>query len=111
MKQFKEFIIEKLIINKNTKVYITKLSQQEQDKIIDELCQYFQCGSSFGGKEYDNRLQIVEKFFHNDIGEYFRRLMLWEDMAEFMNINKNDFKEYVKHNKEELYQTIKDFVL
>lgn len=111
MKDIKDIIIEKLIINKHTKVKHTNLSDDEQNKIIDELCKYFQQGGSFGGNKYDNRLQIVDKFFHKDIAEYFRRLFLWEDMAEFMNIDKKDFIEYVKNYKDDLYEKIKDFVL
>lgn len=112
MKNIKDIIIEKLIINKNTKINKqTNLSDDEQNKIIDELCMYFQQGGTFGGNEYDNRLQIVDKFFHKDIAEYFRRLFLWEDMGEFMNIDKKDFIEYVKNYKDDLYEKIKDFVL
>lgn len=112
MKDIKDTIIEKLIINKNTKINKhTNLSDDEQNKVIDELCIYFQKGGSFGGDKYDTRLQIVDKFFHKDIAEYFRRLFLWEDMAEFMNIDKKDFIDYVKNYKEELYKQIKDFIL
>jgi len=112
MKDIKDIIIEKLIINKNIKINKhTNLSEQEQNKIIDELCMYFQKGGSFGGNEYETRLQIVDKFFHKDISEYFRRLFLWEDMAEFMNIDKKDFIDYIKNYKEEIYEQIKDFVL
>ncbi len=112
MKDIKNIIIEKLIINKNIKINKhTNLSEQEQNKIIDELCMYFQKGGSFGGNKYETRLQIVDKFFHKDISEYFRRLFLWEDMSEFMNIDKNDFIDYVKTYKEEIYEQIKDFVL
>lgn len=112
MKDIKDIIIEKLIINKNTKINKhTNLSDEEQNKVIDELCMYFQKGGSFSGNEYDTRLQIVDKFFHKDIAEYFRRLFLWEDMAEFMNIDKKDLIEYVKNYKEEIYEQIKDFVL
>ena len=108
----KLLITEKLIINKNIKINkYTNLSDDEQNKIIDELCKYFQQGGTFGGNNYDNRLQIVDKFFHKDIAEYFRRLFLWEDMAEFMNIDKKDFIEYVKNYKDEIYKEIKDFVL
>lgn len=105
-------INEKLIINKNTKINKnTNLSDDEQNKIIDELCMYFQTGSSFDGNKYKNRLQIVNKFFHKDIAEYFRRLFLWEYMAESMNIDKKDLIEYVKNYKDDLYEKIKDFVL
>lgn len=107
MKQFKEFIIEKLIINKHTKVYTTKLSQREQDKIVNELCQYFQGGGTYQGKEYENRLQILEKFFDNDIYKFIDQYDIWEDFAEWMNIDDvKEFKNYIKYNKEELYQTI-----
>ena len=37
--------------------------------------------------------------------------ILWEDMAEYIGIDKDDFKTYIKDNKEELYEQIKDFVL
>jgi len=112
MKDIKDIIIEKLIINKNTKINKqTNLSDDEQNKIIDELCMYFQASGTFDGNEYDTRLQIVDKFFHKDIAEYFRRLFLWEDMAEFMNVDKKDLIDYVKNYKEELYEQIKDFVL
>ena len=84
MKDLKDTILEKFVINKHTKVKYTNLSDDKQNKIIDELCMYFQKSGSFGGNKYDNRLQIVDKFFHKDITEYFRRLFLWEDMAEFM---------------------------
>ena len=108
----KLLITEKLIINKNIKINKhTNLSNDEQNKIIDELCKYFQQSGTFGGNNYDNRLQIVDKFFHKDIAEYFRRLFLWEDMAEYIGIDKDDFKTYIKDNKEELYEQIKDFVL
>ena len=112
MKDIKDIIIEKLIINKNIKINKhTNLSDDEQNKIIDELCMYFQQSGSFGGDKYDTRLQIVDKFFHKDIAEYFRRLFLWEDMAEYIGIDKDDFKTYIKDNKEEIYEQIKDFVL
>ena len=112
MKDIKDIITEKLIINKNIKINKqTNLSEQEQNKVIDELCMYFQKGGSFAGNKYDTRLQIVDKFFHKNIAEYFRRLFLWEDMSEFMNIDKKDLMEYVKNYKEELYEQIKDFVL
>lgn len=112
MKDLKDIIIEKLIINKNTKINKqTNLSDNEQNKIIDELCMYFQKRGTIGGNKYDNKLQIVDKFFHKDIAEYFRRSGLWEDMAEYIGIDKDDFKTYIKDNKEELYEQIKDFVL
>ncbi len=107
MKNLKDIILEKLVINKHTKVYITKLSDREQNKIIDELSQYFQGSGSYHGKEYENRLQIVDKFFDNDIYEYINKYDIWEDFAEWMHIDDaEEFKNYIKHNKEELYQTI-----
>ena len=84
MKNLKDIILEKLVINKHTKVYITKLSDREQNKIIDELSQYFQGSGSYHGKEYENRLQIVDKFFDNDIYEYINKYDIWEDFAEWI---------------------------
>ena len=107
MKNLKDIILEKLITNKNTKVYITKLSEKEQNKIIDELSQYFQGGGSYQGKEYENRLQILEKFFDNDIYKFIDQYDIWEDFAEWMHIDDaEEFKNYIKYYKEELYQTI-----
>ena len=112
MKQLNNFINEKLKINKDMKSNTTEIFSKEiQNKILDELCMYFQKGGSFKGDEYSTRLQIVDKFFHKDISEYFRRLFLWEDMAEFMDVDKKDLIEYVKTYKEDLYKEIKDFVL
>ena len=110
MNTINQYITEKLKVNSKTKIS-NYLSKEKEEQIIDELCMYFQKGGSFGGDEYDTRLQIVDKFFHKDIAEYFRRLFLWEDMAEFMNIDKKDFMEYVKNYKDDLYEKIKDFVL
>jgi len=110
MNNIRQYINEKLKINSKTKIS-NYLSKEKEEQIIDELCRYFQASGSFGGNKYDNRLQIVDKFFHKDIAEYFRRLFLWEDMAEFMNIDKKDFIEYVKNYKDEIYKEIKDFVL
>ena len=112
MKYIESFIAEKLKINKDMKSNTTEIFSKEiRDKILDELCIYFQGGGSFGGDEYSTRLQIVDKFFHKDIAEYFRRLFLWEDLAELMNVDKKDFMEYVKTYKDDLYEKIKDFVL
>jgi len=112
MKQLNNFINEKLKINKDIKSNTTEIFSKEiRDKILDELCMYFQKGGSFGGNQYSTRLQIVDKFFHKDISEYFRRLFLWEDMAEFMDVDKKDLIEYIKKHKEEIYEQVKDFVL
>jgi len=111
MKKINRFITEKFKINSKNVNKQDKLSDEEKDKIIDKLCRYFQGSGSFGGEEYDTRLLIVDKFFHKDIAEYFRRLFLWEDMAEYIDISKTDFMTYVKDNRKELYDEINDFVL
>ena len=111
MKQINNYIIEKFkLSSKNIKKY--NLSQEDKDKIIEQLCRYFQGAGSYQSKEYSTRLQIVDKFFDKDIYEFFNQYDIWEDWTEYLDIkNEKDLKNYIEMNKEELYQEIKDFVL
>lgn len=110
MKQISNYILEKFkLSSKNIKKY--NLSQEDRDKIIDKLCVYFQGGGSYQNKEYSTRLQIVDNFFDKDIYEFFDKLDLWDDMADYINIDCGELAYYIEMNKEELYQEIKDFVL
>jgi len=38
-------------------------------------------------------------------------LDLWDDMADYINVDCSELTNYIEHNKEELYSEIKDFVL
>ena len=118
MNSLNNYIIEKLKINSKSKIYSYDFSQEIQDLISDELCRYFQASCSFKGNHYDNKLEIIDKFYHYNICEFFDDLDLWEDIYTYIlynikndSIKFNDLKNYIYVNKIQLYKDIKDFVL
>lgn len=122
MKTLKDIISEKLTITDKSKINSysnNKLSQSEQDKILDGLCLYFQQKGYYKNKLYDNRLEVVDKIFNSDIVKYFNTYNMWEDIYCYVMNNYGkiklddlmDFNSYVKNNKEYLYNEIKGFVL
>ena len=119
MKNLQTVIIEKLKINSKSKINNeVGLTKSEEDKIIMELCKYFQSSASYGGYEYKTRLDIVDKHFNKDICKFFDHYDIWEDITIWINandeINQSDvdkLRDYIEKNNDELYQEIKDFVL
>ena len=116
MKQLKDTIQEKLIIGSKTKVHKYKeLSKDNEDKIFTNLCKYFQSSCVYKGIHKNRRLDVVTKYFNNDISEFFDKLDLWEDMYNYIfpwdNITFNEFINYIEFNKEKLYNDISKFIL
>ena len=113
MKTLNNFIDEKLTINSKSKIHNeTQLSKDEENKIIDELCKYFQICGSYQGNDYQTRLDIVDKHFNKDICKFINQYDIWEDLAIWIGIeDKEKFRNYITDNKEQLYKDIKDFVL
>lgn len=119
MKNLQTAIREKLKINSKSKIHNeTQLSKNEENKIIDELCKYFQSSASYGGHEYKTRLDIVDKHFNKDICKFFDQYDMWEDITIWINVNDeinqsdvDKLRNYIADNKEQLYNDIKDFIL
>lgn len=115
MKQIIQYIQEKLKITKDTKINSNEFSQDIQDQISDQLCIYFQASCQFGGNRYDNKLEIIDRYYNNSICKFFNKIDLWEDVYKYIfkdnSIEFEDFKQYIKDNEEQLYKNIKDFVL
>ena len=113
MKTLNNFMLEKLKINSKSKIHNeTQLSKDEENKIIDELCKYFQIRGSYQGNDYQTRLDIVDKHFNKDICKFINQYDIWEDLAIWIGIeDKEKFRNYITDNKEQLYNDIKDFVL
>jgi len=107
-------IIEKLKINSNTKIssYSGKLPKEKEDKIIDELCRYFQDKREYKGKEYDTGLEVLEKYFDNlisDFLDYYKGD--YQKLAEIVDADVHDVAMFVCAYNDEIYKEIKDFVL
>lgn len=121
MLNLNNFILEKLNINSKSKIHNDyNLSEKIQNKISDKLCQYFQSSCYYKGKRYDNKLEIIDKFYNNDICKFFDDLDMWDDIYHYIDsyvdtnlkkISNEIFKKYIQDNKKQLYQEIKDFVL
>ena len=115
MKKINNYISEVLKINSKSKVNnVTRLPKEIEDKILDELCKYFQASGSYGGREYKTRLGIVTTKFNKDIYKFFDQYDIWEDMAVWLGMKEKDadkLKSYIEENKEQLYKDIEDFVL
>lgn len=117
MKKLSQYIIEKFKINSKTvKQLIYKdsdLSQETQDKIIDELCQYFQNGYKYEykGVKYKNGLELIEKKFNNQICSLLDRTSAYKKLSDKIGISVEEFVKYVEDNNDKLYKEIKDFVL
>lgn len=113
MNNINQYIIEKLKINSKSKIHNEiQLSKDEENKIIDELCKYFQIRGSYQGNDYQTRLDIVDKHFNKDICKFIDQYDIWEDLAIWIGIeNEEKFRNYIADNKEQLYKEIKDFVL
>ena len=119
MKNLQTAIREKLKINSKSKINNeTQLSKNEENKIIDELCKYFQSSASYADHEYKTRLDIVDKHFNKDICKFFDHYDMWEDITIWINVNDkinqsdvDKLRDYIEKNNDELYQEIKDFVL
>lgn len=116
MKQLKDIIQEKLTISSKTKVNKYKeLSKDIEDQIFTNLCKYFQLSCEYKGKHENRRLDVVTKYFNNDISKFFDKLDLWKDMYNdifpWEYITFNEFINYIEFNKEKLYNDISEFIL
>ena len=113
MKKLQTVIREKLKVNSKSKIHNeTQLSKNEEDKIINELCKYFQVCGSYQDIDYKTRLDIVDKHFNKDIYKFIDSYDIWEDLSIWMGIEDEEkFRNYIEDNKEQLYQEIKNFVL
>lgn len=117
MKTINNFIFEKLKLSKDITEPYMKLSEYEKETITDKLCQYFQGRGYIYNKLYNTKLEILDKFFHSNICEYFDKADLWEDMADFLSTSKIQhldlevLRNYIETYHDEIYKEIDEFVL
>lgn len=109
MKHITNFLIEKLIINKN--IEIKSLSQKEKDKISEVLCKYFQGKLEYKNIKYKPGLDLLEQKFNNQICNLLDRLGDYPKLYNKVGIKYQEFVDYINEYNDELYKEIKDFVL
>ena len=115
MNNINQYIIEKLKVNSKTKIgnsHDIRFNQETEEKIIDELCRYFQYPITHKGIYYDTRLEVLERFFNDLISDFLDYNQGdYEKLAEFIGIDVNDLATYIEENNDELYKEIEGFVL
>lgn len=102
MKQLKDYIIEKLQINKDTKV--KSIEEQEWDKLIQKWIQ------TLGGEDFEYLMELIDKFLTNNT---FNNN---DDYEEFLKYENNEkFKEFLakrliqfKDDNEKQIQSLKN---
>ena len=115
MNNINQYITEKLKINSKSKIgnsHSTRFNQETEDKIIDELCKYFQDSITYKGIHYDTGLEVLERFFNDWISDFLDYNQGdYEKLAELVGVDVNDLAKYIEENNDELYQEIEEFVL
>ena len=115
MKKLQTVIREKLKVNSKTKIgnlNSTRFNQEIEEKIIDELCRYFQRPRFNKGIYYDTGLEVLERFFNGWISDFLDYNQGdYEELAELVGVDVNDLAKYIEENNDELYKEIEGFVL
>ena len=115
MNNINQYITEKLKVNSKTKIgnsNNTKFNQETEEKIIDELCRYFQHPRTHKGIHYDTGLEVLERFFNDWISDFLDYNQGdYEELAELVGVDVNDLAKYIEENNDELYKEIEGFVL
>ena len=113
MNDINQYITEKLKVNSKTKIGNSyNFNQETKEKIIDDLCRYFQRPRTHKGIHYDTGLEVLERFFNCWISDFLDYNQGdYEKLAELVSVDVNDLAKYIEENNDELYKEIEEFVL
>ena len=102
MKQLKDYIIEKLQINKDTKV--KSIEEQEWDKLIQKWIQ------DCGGEDFEYLMELIDKFLTNNTfnnNEDYDELLKYENNENFKEFLTKRFIKFKDDNEKQI-QSLKN---
>jgi hypothetical protein len=102
MKQLKDYIIEKLQINKDTKV--KSIEEQKWDKLIQNWIQ------TLGGEDFEYLMELIDKFLTNNTfnnNEDYDELLKYENNEKFKEFLGKRFIQFKDDNEKQI-QSLKN---
>ena len=105
MKDLKCIILEKLVINKNTKINI---NDQNYDDVLNALYDYFSAHEEWpmdpGFKKLRSASDALEECWN--IGDLIDLVGGWDELSELADIDSDELQEFISNEEDQLYNDL-----